>query len=251
MASFKSFTCGIAVCTYNRSFQLHDIVSAIKRTKPENARIVVCDDGGRSALDALGNLPEVTFISGPNLGVGANKNRALYALNDCDFICILEDDLMPTEPGWFEHYVNFVLKTNVHHLCRVQNKFVEETVPEFSEWVKTNLNLTPIYGPTPRGDLTFISNMVVRHVGAFHPEFKGVGHAHGQWSDRVAAANLIGHPNKWIDLKEVAETFKQVGDTEGGRWDDDQEAIKKQIASNGEVRRRIGVSPIYIPPFLP
>lgn len=247
-----SFKRGVAICTYNRPKTIGTVIEAVMRTIPSDCRLIVCDDGSElNAVRAIMKFSNVDYIRGRNLGVGANKNRALFALKDCDFICILEDDLMPTQPGWFENYTNFVLHTNVHHLCRVQNKFVEETVPDFGNWVTSNLGMTPIYGPTPRGDLTFISNMVVRHVGGFHPEFVGVGHAHGQWSDRVVAANLVGHPNKWIDLKEVADTFKQIGDTEGGRWDKDREKIKNQIESNAALRKRLGISPIYIPPFLP
>ena len=252
MAYSNGFQCGIAVCTYNRVDSLSQVVNAVMDTKPEGCKVVICDDGSTdSTADYVSMAYQCNYIRGVNLGVGANKNRALFALRDCDFICILEDDLMPTEKGWFEEYMKFVLHTNVHHLCRVQNKFVEETVPDFSSWIKENLKQTPIYGPSPRGDLTFISNMVVRHVGAFHPDFIGVGHAHGQWSDRVVAANLIGHPNKWIDIKEVSETFKQIGDTEGGRWNIDPAEIKKQVAANSALRKRLGVSPLYIQPFLP
>jgi len=248
----NSFKYGIAVCTYNRAENLRTVLSAVINTKPLSSRVIVCDDGSYdNTCDVVHDFPGVTYIKGSNLGVGANKNRALYALKDCDFMCILEDDLMPTEEGWFDSYVKFVLNTNIHHLCRVQDKVVEETVPDFGNWVKENLGFTPIYGPSPRGDLTFISNMVVRHVGAFHPEFSGVGHAHGQWSDRVIAANLVCHPNKWIDLQEVADRFEQIGDTAGGRWDSDPDEIKRQVAANATLRKRIGVNPTYISPFLP
>jgi len=246
------FEKGIAVLTFNRGNQICDIVQAVLDTKPNDARVIVCDDGSTDTTgEQLLRFPEITYIRGKNLGVGANRNRAVYSLRNVDFIAILEDDLVPTEKGWFETYMKFVLHTNIHHLCRVQNKFVDETVPDFTNWVKTNLSLTPIYGPTPRGDLTFISNMVIRHVGAFHPEFVGVGHAHGQWSDRVVAANLVSHPNKWIDIHEVSTTFRQVGDTTGGRWDKNPEEIQKQVNINAALRKRLGVSPIYISPFLP
>jgi len=65
-----------------------------------------------------------------------------------------------------------------------------------------------------------------------HPMFEGVGYAHGQWSDRVQRAGLISHPNKWVDIVEARDMFKQVGDTEGGRWDEDEATISSQIARN-------------------
>lgn len=248
----SNFTQGIAICTYERASALEGMIQAVLETKPEEARVVVCDDGSRddTAL-VVSKFQDIVYVRGPNKGVGANKNRAIFALRGCDFICILEDDLVPVAPLWFELYQEFCLSTNTHHFCRVQDKFVEETVPDFTDWCKANIGMTPIYGPNPRGDLTFISNMVVRKVGAFHPGFVGVGHAHGQWSDRVIASNLVHHPNKWIDIQEAAAKFVQKGDREGGRWNADSSVIKAQIQKNAELRKRLGVEPLYIEPFLP
>lgn len=249
-----NFTTGIAICTYNRGNQLAKVIQATLDTAPEGSRIVVCDDGSTdSTMKVVSKFPQITYIRGPNKGVGANKNRAVFALRHFDFLAILEDDLVPIEKNWFEMYIDFCLHTNIHHFCRVQNKFVDEVVPDFTAWCIDKLKLTPIYGPTPRGDLTFISNLVIRKVGAFHPDFVGVGHAHGQWSDRVVASGLVPHPNKWIDIQEAADKFKQMGDTSGGRWNDDPDAIKEQISNNSALRKRLSeVDPkLYIEPFLP
>ena len=248
-----SYKRGIAVCTFNRGEQIKTVLDNIRANSPEDARIVVCDDGSTDNTVAIvrEHFPTITVITGENLGVGANKNRALYLLRDCDFICILEDDLMPVSPGWFEEYQEFCLATNIHHLCRVQDKQIPESVKDFGDWVTDNLNVTPIYGKSPRGDMTFITNLVIRRVGGIHPDFRGVGHAHGQWSDRVDAAGLIGHPNKWIDLAEVSCKFAQLGDTAGGRWNFDPAEVKAQIAKNAELRKTLGTEPLYVGLFLP
>lgn len=250
--SSDEFSKGIAICTYNRAANLPAVLDHVLANKPEDARVVVCDDGSFDDTSiVMQRYPNVTYIKGPNQGVGANKNRALFALRNCDFLCILEDDLVPTVPGWFERYMEFVLNTNIHHICRVQDKRVPEAVPDFGSWCKEVLNMTPIYGPSPRGDLTFITNTVLRRVGAIHPDFKGVGHAHGQWSARIAASGLIGHPNNWIDIEEISSTFEQIGDTVGGRWNDNKEAMKEQIAANSLLRKQLGVDPLYVELFLP
>ena len=243
---------GIAICTYNRGNQIAEVVDSVLRTKPTDARVIVCDDGSTDeTYEKIRTFKEVTFITGQNLGVGANKNRALYCFRNYDFICLLEDDLIPVEPGWFEMYQEFCLYTNIHHFCRVQDKQVQETVEDFYNWCTEKIKLTPIYGPSPRGDLTFISNMVIRKVGAIHPAFVGAGHAHGQWSDRVAASGMINHPNKWIDIAEAAVKFKQLGDTKGGRWNQDKEETKIQIKKNSVLRKTLGTDPLYIETFLP
>jgi glycosyltransferase involved in cell wall biosynthesis len=230
---------GVALCTYNRSSNLKEIVQAILNTVHPETRVVVCDDGSTDDTPYLmTEFKNVLYLRGPNRGVAANKNRALWALQDCAFIAMFEDDLLPTTKGWFERYQNAALVSDIHHFCRVQDKLVDETVPEFSAWMREK-GYTPIYGPSPRGDFTFITNKVIQKVGGFHPQFKGVGYAHGEWSGRVAKAGLISHPLKWVDLLEPSETFEQKGDTEGGRWLEDKVKIKQQMKDNHAIAKQL------------
>jgi hypothetical protein len=71
------------------------------------------------------------------------------------------------------------------------------------------------------------------------PLFRGAGYAHGEWSSRVARAGLINHPQRWVDIKEGRDRFVQVGDTEGGRWNEDEEVIKRQLSRNRGVLKEL------------
>lgn len=228
---------GIAICHFNRPDNLVDLVQAVHDTKPGNCRVVVCDDGSREDLPTS-RLQDVLVVRGPNLGVAANKNRALWTLQDCHFIAILEDDLFPTEKGWFDTYEKASRLSGINHFCRVQDREVPESVPVFSAYMATH-GLTPIYGPSPRGDLTFLTGTVVRRIGAFNPRFRGAGYAHGEWSHRIQRAGLIGHPNKWVDIKEARDAFTQRNDTSGGRFDTPQKEIRKQLATNKRIYKQL------------
>lgn len=233
---------GIAVVTFNRANRLEKLLKQVCKTAPKDCRIVLCDDGSTDETpDIAKNSNGILYVRGPNLGVGANKNRALWALQDCHFLAIIEDDLFPMEGGWFDIYEQVCQTVGIHHFCRVQDKEVPEVIPEFSTWLK-EYGLTPVYGSSPRGDLTFISNQVLRKVGAFNPEFKGAGYAHGEWSARVAKAGLIPHPTKWIDIKEARDKFVQEGDVEGGRWVQPPRKIKEQIKANHHLMRKLKLS---------
>lgn len=225
---------GVAICHFNRQQYINDIIFAVRNTVPKDTRIVVCDDSS----NPLNILEDAILIQGKNLGVAANKNRALWALQDCHYMCILEDDLKPVEKGWFELYEKAANLSNVHHFCRVQDKQVQEVVPEFAQFMNSH-GLTPIYGPSPRGDLTFLTHTVVKRIGAFNPRFRGAGYAHGEWSNRVQRAGLIGHPNKWIDIKEARDMFVQLGDTEGGRWAENPRTIRKQLDRNSKILKEL------------
>jgi len=226
---------GIAVVHFERQKTLPKLLEAVRETAPVGTRIVVCDDGSST----LSTLPkDAILLRGPRLGVGANKNRALWALQDCHTLVILEDDLIPKEKGWFEVYEQAAAITNIHHFCRVHDeKLVQDTHPAMTNFLATK-GFTPLFGSSPRGDFTFLTAEVLKKVGGFNPNFIGAGYAHGEWSSRVAKAGLISHPLRWIDIKEGRDKFYQEGDTSGGRWNH-PERTKEEIKTNKRVMREL------------
>ena len=230
---------GIGIAHYNRLDKLGEIVEAVKRTAPGGTKIVIADDGSDTldglSVSQIAKEHDVILVQGPNKGVSANKNRVLWALQDCHLLLILEDDLKPIERGFFEAYEAAAVLSGIHHFCRVQDKEEEETIPAFSAYMAEG-GLTPIYGPSPRGDLTFLTSQVIQTVGGFNPLFRGAGYAHGEWSHRVARAGLINHPQRWIDIKEARDKFVQIGDTEGGRWTTD---VSDQLRRNAQVLKQL------------
>ena len=235
-------TRAVSIVTYNRCKQIGNMIEGVLSTVPDGTDVYVVDDG---STDGTGSEVDeftdsgVKYYRGPNLGVGANKTRALALMQNHHFSCMLEDDLVPQEKGWFEIYETVATMTDIHHFCRVQDKQVPESHESFAQYMKQAMKLTPLYGSSPRGDMTFITKKVISTVGGMNPMFEGVGYAHGEWSDRVAKAGLISHPNKWVDILEARDMFKQVGDTTGGRWDDDPDLIKAQLKKNQQTRKKL------------
>jgi glycosyltransferase involved in cell wall biosynthesis len=243
---------GIGLITYNRGNYLREFIQSVQDTAPKNCRVVLVDDGSTDATAEVARCFDITYIRGPNLGVSTNKNRALYALQESHFISIIEDDLFPTSKGWFEIYEQAAIHSGIHHFCRVQDKEVPESHPEFTEWMTKELKLTPIYSPTPRGDFTFITAEVLRQVGGLHPDFIGAGYAHGNWSHRIAKAGLIGHPLKWVDVKEARDMFVQKGDTEGGRWNHSKNRTKDELRRNRAVDKKLeALNIVHVPLVMP
>lgn len=232
---------GVGIVTYNRSKYLGEVIKSVVDTVTD-AKIVVADDGSTDETSYIvSQFKDIFYVRGPNKGVAHNKNRALFTLQNCSYIAIIEDDLVAIEPGWFELYQKAAHYSGIHHFCRVQDKEVPETIPEFSADM-INQKLTPIYGESPRGDLTFITKAVINKIGGLNPQFIGVGYAHGEWSNRAFNAGLIPHPRKWIDIKEARDKFIQKGDTEGGRWNIDKKVIKEQIKRNRAIQRDLKAS---------
>ncbi len=230
---------GVGIVTYNRAKQIGELIEAVQSTTT-GVRIVVADDGSTDETPQIvASFPGVLYVRGPNRGVAHNKNRALAALQDCAYVALLEDDLFPVTPGWFDLYQAAAAYLGVHHFCRVQDKEVKETIPACTEALSKYMSATPIYGASPRGDLTFVTRRALQVCGGLHPEFLGAGHAHGEWSERVARAGLLQHPLKWMDIREARDCFEQRGDTEGGRWAQDPEKTKEDLARNKGIARQL------------
>jgi glycosyltransferase involved in cell wall biosynthesis len=243
-------TRAVAISTYNRVDHIDEVIQGVLSTVPNGTDVFVVDDGSTDCTPQYitREFPSVHYYRGPNMGVGTNKTRCLYLMKNHHFSCILEDDLVPTEKNWFECYEAAASLMNVHHFCRVQDKEIPETMPSFTEYMKQAMGATPIYASSPRGDLTFITRKVITTVGGMNPAFQGCGMAHGEWSGRVVKAGLVSHPLNYVDIAEVRDKFKQLGDTEGGRWGEDPEKIKKQLAYNKKVARQLATQDyIYCP----
>jgi glycosyltransferase involved in cell wall biosynthesis len=227
----------VSICTYNRADKLGEVIQGVLDTVPDGTDVFVCDDGSADDTDIVtGAFPGVHYHRGPNLGVAANKNRALFLMQNHHFSCILEDDLMPIKENWFSIYEKVSMLTDIHHFCRIQDKEIPETSPAFANYLQT-LGATPLYASSPRGDLTFLTRKVITTVGGLNPMFRGVGYAHGEWSARVVKAGLVAHPSGYVDIAEARDMFKQVGDTEGGRWDENKELIDAQLKKNQAISK--------------
>jgi len=244
---------GIAILTYNRAAYLEEMINSIIKTTPVDSTIVVCDDGSTdNTPEIVCRFKDVIYVRGANKGVGANRNRALATLQGCHFIAMIEDDLVAIDKGWFEQYEEGCLSSGIHHFCRVQDKEIPENMPEFTDWLQKNKGLTPIYAPSPRGDLVFITQKVIRGVGGIHADFKGAGYAHGEWQMRIVKANLIPHSLRWVDIKEARDKFVQKGDREGGRWMASKAKINKELEENKKVRKILDrKNELYYPIFMP
>lgn len=236
-----SLSKGVGIVTYNRSKNLGEVIKGVLDTVSDT-KIVVADDGSTDdTAYIVSQFKNIIYIKGPNKGVAYNKNRVLFALQNCSFISIIEDDLVAVQPGWFEAYQRAAQYSGIHHFCRVQDKEIPEVIPAFSTDMISQ-GFTPIYGESPRGDFTFITKAVINKIGGFNSRFIGVGYAHGEWSNRAYNAGLIPHPLKWVDIKEARDKFIQKGDTEGGRWEVDKKEIKEQIKRNRAIQKELKAS---------
>jgi glycosyltransferase involved in cell wall biosynthesis len=95
-------TVAVCVCTRNRPENLQRTLDSINASTIGVDQVVVSDDGTthtvRGLCEAL-ELP-ITYVDGPRIGLGANRNAALDAVTT-DLVLFLDDDCL-LAPDYFE-----------------------------------------------------------------------------------------------------------------------------------------------------
>ncbi len=98
------FPLGIGIITYNRKATVGATIERVRAlTREPDAAMLVADDGsGDGTLEMLREM-RVPVVTGINMGIAWNKNRALFVLSqllDCETVILLEDDTQPNAAGW-------------------------------------------------------------------------------------------------------------------------------------------------------
>ncbi|MFO1028884.1 MAG: glycosyltransferase [Acetobacteraceae bacterium] len=112
---------GIGIITFNRRDLLAETVERVRAlTRQPDTRLLVADDGSTDGTADLMRQRGVAVVTGANMGVAWNKNRALFLLHHvfaCETVLLLEDDAQPAVDGWeadwlrattLWHHVNYV-----------------------------------------------------------------------------------------------------------------------------------------------
>ena len=102
---------GVGIITCNRPDYLRGLLNTLPLTVI-NELVVINDGKPVSGFE----LPQGTWLDNPvNLGVGKSKNRAMKHLydNGCEFVFIIEDDMLIKESSVFHKYIEEIGRAHV------------------------------------------------------------------------------------------------------------------------------------------
>jgi GT2 family glycosyltransferase len=174
-------TLGIGIVTYNRRAIVRETVEAVRRlTRHVPSMLVVADDGSIDQTQDLLRLMGVPYITGTNMGVAWNKNRALYLLNArlrCDVTILLEDDTFPTGVGWELPWIEAAQKFG--HA----NYAGDWLQPYFLSGIGSPES--PILANVVSAQCSAFSAEALEKAGYFDSRFRGYGHEHVEHSSRL------------------------------------------------------------------
>ena len=111
---------GIGIITCNRLEYLKELLKSLDQCIDTIDELVIVNDG--THIDDLSelNLPiqKTSWLNNPeNLGVGKSKNRAMQHLldKDCDYIFVIEDDMIILDSSVFSKYIEAYKVSGIHH----------------------------------------------------------------------------------------------------------------------------------------
>jgi glycosyltransferase involved in cell wall biosynthesis len=176
-----SFPVGIGIITYNRK----DIVAAtIDRvralTREPDAAFVVADDGSTDGTPEMLRAMQVPVVTGANMGIAWNKNRALFLLAErlaCETVILLEDDARPGRQGWDAQWM-LAARRRGH-------------VNYAAGWMRQDFiggsgtAEDPVRSRNVTAQCAAYSRAALAYAGYFDPRFTGYGHEHVEHTRRM------------------------------------------------------------------
>lgn len=105
---------GVAVVTYNRPDYLKNLLDSLVACYDVIDELIVVNDGDHVKY----NLEKGTWVDNPvNLGVGKTKNLAIKHLlaKECDYIFVLEDDIIIKDKEVFNQYIKASKTSGIQH----------------------------------------------------------------------------------------------------------------------------------------
>lgn len=178
---------GIGITTKGRVDMALKNINALKENIPfMDCKVVVVDDGTEGIMKV-----ESDFRFHYSQGVAIAKNKCLSMLDGCDYLFLLDDDVIIKSHKWYLPYI----ESGLEHACYTFNR---------GGFISMGTNYVE-YG-SPNGCMLFFTRKCIDTVGGFDTDFKGFGFEHVNLSDRIFNAGLT--PARYIDVHNSSMYFK-------------------------------------------
>jgi glycosyltransferase involved in cell wall biosynthesis len=193
-----SFPVGIGIVTYNRKEIVGETVERVRAlTRQSDAMLVVADDGSTDGTLTMLRENQVPVITGVNMGIAWNKNRALFLLSHvlgCETVILLEDDTRPTQPGWEAEWIEAARRWG--HV-----NFASDWMQEHILSGAGTIN-DPARSKLITAQCAAYSREALTYGGFFDSRFRGYGHEHVEHSRRLVRVGYGGTDER-INNEEV------------------------------------------------
>ena len=233
---------GIGVTTFNRCGKLEVCLSRLQELTSHPFQLVVADDGSDDGTLATCAQHRVVTITGPNMGIAWNKNRALFFLHrilECDVVILIEDDCYPNQSGWEADWIEAARKWG--HVNFGGGWFREKIVS--GEGTVAN----PFVSASLSGQCAAFSDPALSICGYLDSRFKGYGYEHAEHSARLVRAGYGGEMR--MSERGELEPHYYLLAAELTVCTDESYRDEKSLAANWTTWERMYGDPVYRYPW--
>ncbi|MBV8573877.1 MAG: glycosyltransferase [Acetobacteraceae bacterium] len=178
---------GIGVPTFRRPGSLRRCLQRLRDLTSTPHELIVADDGSEDETAEIIGSFKVRRVTGRNMGVCWNKNRALFALHEvlgCDVVILIEDDTFPNVQGWERNWI--AAAQGYGHANLVGDWFKSQ----FVQGAGTVED--PVFSRQTSGQVTAFSGEALAAVGYLDTRFRGYGFGHVDHTVRMIRAGYGG-----------------------------------------------------------
>jgi glycosyltransferase involved in cell wall biosynthesis len=192
---------GIGVITCDRKDVLVETLARLRAHTASPCALVVADDGSTDGTADLVRSQNITLVTGRNMGIAWNKNRALFLLGaivQCDAVILLEDDSYPTQDGWEQDWVQASQRWGHINLAGAW----------FSDSFLAGAGTVddPILSKDVTAQCSGFSRTALLYAGYFDSRFRGYGQEHVEHTRRLLR---VGYGGTYEEIDgEVRPIFK-------------------------------------------
>lgn len=186
---FQDYKIGIGIVTCNRSTMLKNLIKSLELSLGDEYIVVNDGDSDESWVESYDYVYEL----GEKRGVGAAKNIALQHLlnKKCDYLFIIEDDMLIKDVDVFDKYIKAHLATGIHHFMFAYHGPANKGGVSYgTPWPKKTLDYSKVYSEGPEitlnehcvGAFCFYTNECLNAVGLmdenYNNAFEHVDHSY-------------------------------------------------------------------------
>lgn len=195
---------GIGVITYNRLQSLKRLLESIKRYTYSPYDLWVADAGSTDGTLEWLHKNNYQFISGPQVGVSWNKNRALRMLQNCDYIFLFEDDIEIIRSEWEKIYIKAIKLTGIQHF----NYFAVKRDKKGPRKPDKFDDITIEYYKELQAPVQVFTKKVIAALGGFSYRYKEGPGGHVDYTERIIKAGFTTASPNYASVLEADKCFK-------------------------------------------
>jgi GT2 family glycosyltransferase len=217
----SKYKIGIGIITCDRPDYLKSLLASINIKDPNIYEFIIVDDG----LTPVNEPDYVVYKTEGRIGVGKAKNIALKRLVhiECDYIFIIEDDIIIKDQNIFEQYIEAHKISGIHHFNfgpgspfnrkqKIQgfdlynrHELDEESKPNPKLIVDYKTNKIALYQHIT-GMFSFFTRECLTNVGLIDEDYKNAWE-HVDHTNRIINAGY--HPPFWW-FADIADSLKYI-----------------------------------------